>query len=140
VSEGYGVEAWCADAYVSGRFSRGWRTVALAIYRRLITSRGMLRGGDDEQNYGLDLSEYVGAVGYPTALLALPNIVAAEIEKDDRVLGGSVIVTPTTTTGADGLIDLVLEIRVTLVDEGESFALTVGVDEVTAELLDIRLA
>lgn len=140
MAEGYGVELWCGDEIVSGRYSRGWRTVALALYRHLITSRGMLRGGDDEQNYGLDLAGYVGAVGYPTAINALPNLIAGELEKDDRVLAGSVVVTATTTTGANGLIDIVLSIHVRLVDEGESFTLTVSVDEVSAELLDIQLA
>jgi hypothetical protein len=135
---GYGTDVWCGDQIVSGRYSTGWRTVALALYRRLITPRGMLRGGDDEANYGLDVSQYVGAVGYPTSIAALPNIVRGELLKDDRVF--DVNVRATTTQGADGLIDVLLDVSVVLVDEGESFTLTVGVDEVTAELLDVRLA
>lgn len=138
MATGFGTDVWCGDQIVSGRYSTGWRTVALALYRRLITPRGMLRGGDDEANYGLDVSQYVGAVGYPTAIAALPNIVRGELLKDDRVF--DVNVRATTAQGADGLIDVMLEVSVVLVDEGESFTLTVGVDEVTAELLDVRLA
>lgn len=137
MSEGYGVEAWCTDEYVSGRYARGWMVVAQAIYRRLITPRGMLRGGDEERNGGLDLSEYVGAVGTVTALAALPNLVRGEIQKDDRVMPGGVNVRATSSQETNGDVTITLEISVRLADESEDFALTVGVDETSVELLDV---
>jgi hypothetical protein len=137
VSTGYGTEAWCTDEYISGRYARGWMVVAQAIYRRLITPRGMLRGGDEERNGGLDLSEYVGAVGTATALAALPNLVRGEIQKDDRVAPGGVVVRPTITTEDNGDVTIVLEISVRLADENEDFTLTVGVDETSTELLNV---
>jgi hypothetical protein len=137
VSAGYGVEAWCTDEYFSGRYARGWMVVAQAIYRRLITPRGMLRGGDEERNGGLDLSEYVGAVGTATALAALPNLVRGEIQKDDRVSPGGVTVRATVATEGNGDVTILLDISVRLADESEDFTLTVGVDETSTELLDV---
>lgn len=122
---------------MSGRYARGSMVVAQAIYRRLITPRGMLRGGEEERNGGLDLSEYVGAVGTVTALAALPNLVRGEIAKDDRVQPGGVTVQATITTNAAGETTIVLDIGVKLEDERGSFSLTLGVSAVTTELLNV---
>lgn len=122
---------------MSGRYARGFMVVAQALYRRLTTPRGMLRGGDEERNGGLDLSAYVGAVGTATALAALPNQVRGELQKDDRVLPGGVSVRATISEDAAGDVTIVLEINVTLVSERESFTLTVGVNETSTDLLDV---
>lgn len=135
MATGYGVEAWCLDSYVSGRYARGAMVVAQSIYRRLTTPRGMLRGGEDERNGGLDLSEYVGAVGTKTALAALPNLVRGEILKDDRV--ASVSVRAIISTDSAGDVSIVLDISATLESEGESFALSVGVDDTSTALLNV---
>ena len=134
---GYGVEAWCTDEYFSGRYARGWVVVAQAIYRRLITPRGMLRGGDDERNGGLDISGYVGAVGTATALAALPNLVRGEIQKDDRVAPGGVGVRATIETATNGDVSITLEISVLLADENDAFELTLGVSDTSVELLNV---
>jgi hypothetical protein len=97
----------------------------------------MLRGGDEERNGGLDLSEYVGAVGTPTALASLPNLVRGELAKDDRIAPGGVSVRPTITTDAAGETTIVLDIHVQLADETESFELTIGVDATSTALLDV---
>ena len=112
MSQGYGLDTWCMDRLQPGRYARGPSLVAQALYRRLITPRGTLRGGDDESAYGLDVSGYVGAVGYQSALQALPGLVRGELLKDDRV--GEVIVSATFTNTSNALIGILLEIQVTL--------------------------
>ncbi len=139
MSTGYGLDVWCADGMITGRVSKGVMNVALALYRRLITPRGTLRGvsdSDDESNYGFDVASYVGKVGYDTAINALPGLIRGELLKDDRVRDVAVKVTK--TVGADKLIDLVITIDVVLQDEGENFALTLSVDEAGTELLGIE--
>lgn len=138
MATGYGIEAWCGDGLVTGRYSTGTMTVALALYRRLVTPRGTLLGvsdEDEEANYGFDVSSYVGKVGYATAINALPGIIGGELEKDERVR--SVVVTVTTTTGEDGLMDLLIECAVLLKADNEDFTLTLAVDDVTAELTGV---
>jgi hypothetical protein len=112
--------------------ARGRTALAQALYRRLITPRGTLRGGREEAAYGLDVAGYVGAVGVATALAALPALVRAELCKDDRVR--DVVVTATSTTmGAETAVQL--EIDVAPMDEDDTFTLTLLVTDVRVELL-----
>lgn len=134
----YGVEMWCADKLVSGRYSRGVLTVALALYRRLITPRGTLRGGDDEAAYGLDITALVGAVGYETAIGTLPGRIQGELEKDERVASVSVSVTPEYDAG--GVVSLTIEIDVRLKAEDQEFQLSVSVNDLNTDLIRIEEA
>ena len=129
----YGVEAWCTDALITGRLARGRQVVAQAIYRRLTTPRGTLRGGEEEAAYGIDLPGYVGAVGTATALRALPSVVRSELLKDSRIV--DCVVTPTIDQQPSGAVMITLQIDVTLADEGEDFALTLSVGETSLSLL-----
>ena len=130
----YGVDTWCGDSLVTGRLSRGKQTAVLALYRRLRTPRGTLRGGEQEQNYGIDLSEYVGQVGVDTALASLPGVVAGELEKDARV-APPVIVRTAREDRPDGTAAVLVSVSATLVDEDEPVAFSVSVDEVTVALV-----
>jgi hypothetical protein len=141
MANGYGLDTWVADCVRTGRFSKGVMNVALALYRRLITPRGTLRGvkdDDDEANYGFDVAAYVGKVGYESAINALPGLIRGELLKDDRVT--DVAVSVTKTTGADGTIDLLIVIDVVLYDESENFSLTLSVDQAGTELLGVQEA
>jgi hypothetical protein len=129
----YGTEIWCDTALRTGRYSRGRQTVVLALLRRISTPRGMLRGGDEESNYGIDLAGMVGAIGYPTVLAALPALIRGELMKDDRVLTLNVNIIDARNT--DGSIELIIQIDGTLQDEDEPFALSVSVNETSVTLL-----
>jgi hypothetical protein len=129
---GYGVESWCLGSLVTGRFVRGVQVVAQAIYRRLTTPRGTLRGGEEEENYGIDLSDYVGSSATPQRLAAIPGIVRAEVLKDDRVL--DVKVSCTFATSADGLVTVTLALWVTLSETGEAFPMTLTAGEAGVQL------
>lgn len=133
MATGYGVDTWCGESLVPGRLARGHMLVALALLGRLITPRGTLRGGPEEDAYGLDVSSYLGAVGPATAVAALPGLVRGELMKDDRV--SDIQVTASREDSTDGSVAITLEIDVLLVDEDESFALTISVDDVTAEIV-----
>ncbi len=131
----YGTDTWCTESTVVGRLAQGPQVVVQALYRRIITPRGKLRGGPDEDAYGLDISAYVGAVGTDTAIAALPGLVRGEFMKDDRVI--DVAVATSSATDSGGLTTIELSISVLLEDEDEPFAFTVNVSEVTTELLGV---
>lgn len=133
MSTGYGRDIWCTDAMATGRLARGSQVVLQALYRRLITPRGTLRGGEEELAYGFDIAEYVGAVGITTAVAALPGIVRAELLKDDRVL--SVSVDASIVTDTPGLTSITLALLVTLDDELADFPLTLAVTDVDVTLI-----
>ncbi len=120
---------------VSGRLARGTVLVALALARRLDTPRGTLRENGEGVAYGLDLSAYVGAVGYPTAVAAIPGLVRGELLKDDRV--SDVAVTAVIETSDAGLISITLTVDAVLSESGEAFALTLSVSDTSLTVLGI---
>lgn len=130
----YGVDIWCTDSMHTGRLARGITVVAQALYRRQITPRGTLRGGDEEANYGIDLAGYVGSSDPETAALALPGIIGAELRKDDRVADVQTVVT---VEKVEGLDSFTIKERVVLHDEDSAFTLTLSVSQVGAALLGV---
>lgn len=124
---GYGVDTWCGDSRVTGRLSRGRTTLALALYRRLITPRGTLTGSPEAEVYGFDVAGFIGRVGYDRALGALPSMIAAELSKDDRVLDVLVQVKP--STDANGDISIAITIHFTPQDETQDFPLTLAAND-----------
>ncbi len=129
----YGLDTWCVDGLQTGRFARGSAAVVQALYRRLITPRGKLRGGDEEENYGLDVAGYIGAIGYETALAALPGLIRGELMKDDRV--SDLEVSVAREDAADGTIGLTISVTGTLHEESGGFAFSVAASETSLELL-----
>ncbi len=79
-----GRDTICTTSLRTGRFATGARLVAEADFRRLTTPRGMLRGGEEEQNYGLDLTERIGSVATKADAAALGGQIRSELMKDDR--------------------------------------------------------
>lgn len=133
---GYGTDIWCTDSVHTGRLARGVTVVAQALYRRQITPRGVLRGGDEEANYGIDLSGYVGSVGPELAAAALPSVIRGELLKDDRVSDVDVEV----TLSRNGIEwSMLITERITLHDSDGEFTLTLSVNAVNTELLGVSV-
>ncbi len=133
---GYGVDTWCGASRVTGRLSRRWQTLGLALFRRLITPRGTLRGGrtpEEAAVYGFDVAGFVGRVGYARALGALPSMIAAELRKDDRV--ADVLVEVSKVTEPNGDIALAIVCHVTPVNEGADFDLTMSATDAALTLV-----
>lgn len=131
----YGTAVWCLDSQTPGRLAKGVNVVAQACYRRLMTPRGTLRGGEEEQNYGIDLPGLVGSMPTAEAISQLPSRIRGELAKDERV--SDVAVTITQVVNSDKSVALVFEIRVTLHDSTDGFSLVLSVSDVTTELLRI---
>jgi thiamine pyrophosphate-dependent acetolactate synthase large subunit-like protein len=95
-----------------------------------------LRDGDEAANYGVDLADYVGAIGTDTAIAALPGIVRGELQKDDRVIQIDVD-PPTVARSPSGLIEITLSISAYLTDELDPLGLTVAISDVGVSLLGV---
>ena len=132
----FGRDISATDTFSTGRFSTGIRLVAEACYRRLITPRGSLRGGEDEANYGLDLRELIGVTNLKTTAAALPGRIRAELEKDERI--DSVTVDVLTEVDASGLASFTITVEA-ITGEGP-FVLTLLASAVTVTLLGIDAA
>lgn len=133
MSDNYGTDLYCADQLFTGRLVTGVDLLAQAAYRRLTTPRGMLDDGDEGAIYGLDLADLIGQ---PSGTVdSLPAIVSAELLKDDRF--AAVDVSASSVTDSAGLTAITLAIGITPHDADEPFTLTVGVSEVTVQLLGV---
>ena len=135
---GYGSDTWCGDSMVTGRFSRGPNHVMLALYRRLITTKGTLRpldedSNEDELDYGFDLAKFVGAVAPEVAVLIAPPQIQAELRKDDRVL--DVVARGRYEYNRDGTAVLFFDVTVVLHANSERFDFTVKIENLTSSLL-----
>jgi len=129
----YGRDVSCTTSLRSGRTVSGTRLVAEACYRRLTTPRGMLRGGEEEANYGLDLTELVGHSNPARLAASLPSKIRSELTKDERIVDATVTV-ETVTDGPSTSFIVTIEVET---DDAETFDLVLSVSDVSVELLGI---
>lgn len=130
----FGRDTSCTTSLRTGRFVSGVRLVGEAAYRRLTTPRGVLRGGEDEANYGLDLSELVGSVQTKADAASLPGRIENELTKDERILGANVQVTQTTDGPA-----VTWEIAIEGITNEGPFTLVVAASALTVDLISLQV-
>lgn len=128
-----GRDTYCLDTLSPGRLVSGKALVAQRLYRRLVTPPGMLRGGEDEADFGVDLPGMVGGIE-PVALAStLPVRVENELRKDPAV--SEITVDATRTSDASGVTwTLRIDVETT---EGD-VELIMAVSDVSVELLGVR--
>lgn len=106
--------------------------VAQANYRRLTTPRGAL---PDDADYGFDVRGFCGKPLTKKALTEIPGQVRAELQKDDRNLDASIVVTVTPTGGiANGDFDLEVKGETAL----GPYTLTLAVTDADVLVKEIR--
>lgn len=129
----YGKDTSCLSSLRTGRLSTGRQLLAEAAFRRITTKRGTLRGGEHERNYGIDVTELIGASNPKMLAAKLPALVQTELLKDERFL----TVKATSLLIADGPA-VSIEIGIEIGTADGPFNLKIGVDEVSARLLGIE--
>lgn len=127
-----GKDTSCGTGLKTGRYVTGPRLVAEACFRRLTTPRGMLRGGEDEGNYGLDLTDLIGSVTTGADAASLPGRIESELKKDERILDLRVDVADE-SQGPGRAFVITIEAET---NEGP-FTLGISADEVTVDLIGI---
>lgn len=128
----FGRDISCTSSLRTAQFVSGPRLVAEALFRRLTTPRGMLRGGDEEANYGKDLTELIGSASTKADAASLEGQVRNEALKDERILSADVVVVRTVDGPAT-----TFNITINATTKEGPFTLTLGVNEVTVQLLGI---
>lgn len=130
----FGRDLSCTTSIRTGRFVSGPRLVAESLYRRLTTPRGMLRGGDDESDFGLDLLDLVGSATTKNDAAALEGKIRSEAAKDERIESVDVEVL-TVTEGAVTSF----EIAIDATTSAGPFSLQLRVEDVTIELVGLSV-
>jgi hypothetical protein len=90
----------------------------------------MLRGGEDEANFGLDLTKMIGAVGGAAGAESWKGRIRNECRKDPRVLDAQVSIVRVVDGPAESWT-----ITVDCTTAAGPFELVIGVSEVTTKLL-----
>ena len=129
----FGYDTSCTRSIRSGRFVSGVDLVAEAYYRRLTTTRGTLIGGEEEQNYGLNLMSLVGKAATPSFAASLPGKIENELMKDPRTESVSATVV-SATAGPSVTYTIRIEAKTTL----GPFDRVLVVSAVSAEFLGIK--
>lgn len=129
----FGRDLSCTTSIRAARFSTGLRLVAEACFRRLTTPRGMLRGGEGEADYGLDVTQLVGSVQSASDVAALGGQIRNELLKDERLLS----VEPTIVDVSVSPVSKRYQITVEATTADGPFKLVLAASAVTAELLGI---
>jgi len=129
----FGRDTSCTTELRSGRFATGPRLVAEAAYRRLSTPRGMLRGGEEEAEYGLDLMDMIGNVVTKSDAAALGGRIRSELTKDERIQTADVVVERITAGPSTSY-------QITIIGKTSEgpFDLQLAASDVTIELLGIK--
>lgn len=122
----------CVDSLRPGIWASGVRLVGQRCYRRLITPRGMLRGGEEEEDFGLDLAGYVGSTALAVADAMLPAMIRNELLKDPAVEEVEVEATRTEVSG-----EVSWTVNISLKTTEGDVELIIGVSSVTVELLGV---
>lgn len=128
----FGTDISCTDSLRTGRYYSGARLVAEAAYRRLTTPRGMLRGGEDEADYGLDLADLIGSASTAADAAALEGRIQTELLKDERIETVNAVVVRTVVGPATSL-----NITITAQTSSGPFELVLGVSDVTIAILGL---
>lgn len=129
----FGYDVSCTRRLRTGRFVSGVMLVAEAYYRRLTTTRGTLIGGEEEQNYGLNLMSLIGAAATPSFAASLPGKIENELMKDPRTESVKATVV-SVSEGPAVTYTISIEAKTTL----GPFTLVLAVSAVSAEILGIQ--
>lgn len=129
----YGTDTYCLDALRTGRMASGAILVGQRLYHALITPRGALLGGPDEESFGEDLADLVGSPAGKESERAIRSKVQRAAAKDEEILSVSVdILTTTETTGA-----VSHEVRISADTARGPFSLVLAVSELSISLVGL---
>ena len=128
----FGRDTWCLESRQTGRMANGIMVAAQRVFRRFITERGTLRGGEDERNFGLDLAGLCGAAVTPALEAAMPQRISNEAQKDAEVESCSATFDKSVDAGK-----VTWTFHISCQTAGGPFALVVAVSDATVELLGV---
>ncbi len=129
----YGLDVDCGtDLDPMLRDVTGERLMAQAMLHRLMTRQGMLL---DDPFYGFGINDLLSEETTDAELAIICRRMSSELEKDERVANADVVGVRTEEAGAFNY-----EFGITGHGAAGPFALTIGADDVTVEILRVGSA
>lgn len=125
-----GRDVYCSDSLRPGRTARGAILTGQRLYHALITPRGALLGGPDEESFGEDLE---GLCGKQDAELEIESRVARAASKDETILSVETTVSRSEDTAGNVSYDVEIAAKTA---EGP-FRLVLAVGDVTVAMVGL---
>lgn len=126
-------DTYCVESLKTGRYASGSTLTAQRFYHSLITPRGALRGGEEEESFGEDLEGVIG-MDATDAERQIKAKVSRAASKDEEILKVSTTITKTVESNgaASFFVNIVAESS-----EGP-FELLLAVSDVTVSLIGLK--
>lgn len=133
MADTFGKDVFCLDSIRTGRYATGAMLIGQRFYHDLITPRGMLRGGEEEGNFGQDLPGLIGSDVDERLEQQINDKINRAKANDERV--ASVTSSISTTTDDTGETSVEIDIRAETA--AGPFRLVVAITDVSVELLKL---
>ena len=135
MSAGYGRTIYCygPNGLQPGRALTGRAALAASLWRRFMTPRASLQGGDEELAFGYDVRRLLGTSTTGVAAQRIATILESEAAKDERI--AAVAASVVSVRGADSTAVVTFSLVVTPADDTDTFALTLEVSTVDVQIL-----
>ena len=129
----YGTDTYCLDSMKTGRMASGATLIGQRLYHALITPRGALIGGPDEESFGEDLSSLVGSPAGIESERAIREKIQRAASKDEEILSVAIqIQTTVETTG-----EVAHEVQIAADTSSGPFNLVLSINDLSVELVGL---
>ena len=129
----YGTDTYCRDSMKTGRMVSGATLIGQRFYHALITPRGALIGGPDEESFGEDFSSLVGSPAGIESERAIREKIQRAASKDEEIL--SVAIQIQTTVETTGSVSH--EVQIAADTSSGPFNLVLSIDDLSVELVGL---
>ena len=129
----FGTDTYCLDSIQTGRYASDTTLIGQRFYHALITPRGALLGGPEEESFGEDLSDLVGSPAGIESERAIREKVQRAASKDEEILKVSTqIQTTIESTGA-----VSHDVQIVADTAAGPFNLVLSINDLSVELVGL---
>ena len=125
-------DTYCVDSIKTGRLASGTTLTAQRFYHSLITPRGSLRGGEDEESFGEGLAGILG-MNATEAERQIKAKVTRAASKDEEILSASTTIVKTVETNGSASFIVTISAQ----SSTGPFELVLAVSDVTVAMIGL---
>lgn len=129
----FGTDTYCLGSIETGRYASGSTLIGQRLYHALITPRGALLGGPDEESFGEDLEELVGSPAGKESEQEIRLRIRRAVSKDEEILSAAVEIR--STIESNGAV--AHEISIAAETAKGPFKLVLSIDDLSASLVGL---
>ena len=129
----FGQDTYCLDSLMTGRMASGATLIGQRLYHALITPRGALLGGPDEESFGEDLEELIGSPAGKETEQEIRLRIRRAVSKDEEILSAAVEIR--STIESNGAV--AHDVSIAAETAKGPFKLVLSIDDLSASLVGL---